>query len=201
MDGYTLGVYGTLYTGNSPDDGFYLDSWLMWGNYDNEVYGSLPKFSYDADGWVASLEAGKTLPIGETGEKGINHTVWTLQPQAQVIWDGMKADRAEDSSHTVYRQLGADNVILRLGSRLHANFENKGLGFLELNWIHNTKKRGVWMNGDSVYQDGSRDSGEVRIGAEGYLEKNTLGWVTLGVRAGNHGYHEESAQLGIKYLF
>ena len=201
VDGYTLGVYGTLYTGNSPDDGFYLDSWLMWGNYDNEVYGSLPKFSYDADGWVASLEAGKTLPIGETGEKGINHTVWTLQPQAQVIWDGMKADRAEDSSHTVYRQLGADNVILRLGSRLHANFENKGLGFLELNWIHNTKKRGVWMNGDSVYQDGSRDSGEVRIGAEGYLEKNTLGWVTLGVRAGNHGYHEESAQLGIKYLF
>lgn len=201
VDGHALGVYGTLYTGNSPDDGFYLDSWLMWGNYDNEVYGSMPKFSYDADGWVASLEVGQTLPIGETGEKGIDRTVWTLQPQAQVIWDGMKADRVEDSSHTVYRQLGGDNVILRLGSRLHANFENKGLGFLELNWIHNTKKRGVWMNGDRTYQDGSRDSGEIRVGAEGYLEKNTLGWVTLGVRAGSHGYHEESAQIGVKYLF
>lgn len=201
VDGFALGVYGTLYTGNSPDKGFYLDSWLMWGKYDNEIYGSLPKFTYDSDGWVASLEVGKTLPIGETGKAGIDRVVWSWQPQAQVIWDGVKADRAEDSNHTIYRQLGNDNIIFRLGARLHANREDKGLGFIEANWIHNSRKRGVSMNGDRVYQDGARDSGEIRIGAEGHLKKNLLGWITLGVRAGKGGYHEEAAQAGIKYLF
>ena len=196
-----MGVYGTLYTCNSPDKGFYLDSWLMWGKYDNEIYGSLPKFTYDSDGWVASLEVGKTLPIGETGKAGIDRVVWSWQPQAQVIWDGVKADRAEDSNHTIYRQLGNDNIIFRLGARLHANREDKGLGFIEANWIHNSRKRGVSMNGDRVYQDGARDSGEIRIGAEGHLKKNLLGWITLGVRAGKGGYHEEAAQAGIKYLF
>ena len=201
-DGYSLGIYGTLYTGNSPDDGFYVDSWLLFGRYDNKIWSDeISSFKFKSHGWVWSVETGYTIPIGESGTKDYNKLVWTFQPEAQLVWDGVKANSATDSFGTKYRQLGTDNVTLRVGARLHANYMNKGLGFIEGNWIHNSKKAGVQMGTDKVYMDGGRNLGEFRMGLEGHLSRNTLGWATVGVQAGKAGYHNETAQIGIKYMF
>lgn len=201
-DGYSLGVYGTLYTGNSPDDGFYVDSWLLFGRYDNKIWSDeISPFKFKSHGWVWSVETGYTIPIGESGSKDYNKLIWTFQPEAQLVWDGVKANSANDSFGTKYRQLGTDNVTLRVGARLHANYMNKGLGFIEGNWIHNSKKAGVQMGTDKIYMDGGRNLGEFRMGLEGHLSRNTLGWATVGVQAGKSGYHNETAQIGIKYMF
>lgn len=201
-DGYSLGIYGTIYTGNSPDDGFYVDSWLLWGRYDNKLWGeNTPTFKYKSHGWVWSVETGFTIPIGESGTKDFNKLIWTFQPEAQVVWDGVHAKNGYDSTETKYKQLGKDNVAIRLGARLHANYMNKGLGFIEGNWIHNTKKAGVQMGSSKTYMDGGRNLGEFRMGLEGHLSRNTLGWATVGVQAGKSGYHNETAQIGIKYMF
>ena len=201
-DGYSLGLYGTLYTGNSPDDGFYVDSWLLFGRYDNKIWSEeISSFKFKSHGWVWSVETGYTIPLGESGTKDYNKLIWTLQPEAQLVWDGVKANSAKDPSGTRYRQLGTDNVSLRVGARLHANYMNKGLGFIEGNWIHNSKKAGVQMGTDKVYMDGGRNLGEFRMGLEGHLTRNTLGWATVGVQAGKSGYHNETAQIGIKYMF
>lgn len=201
-DGYSLGIYGTLYTGNSPDDGFYVDSWLLFGRYDNKIWSDeISSFKFKSHGWVWSVETGYTIPIGESGTKDYNKLIWTFQPEAQLVWDGVKANSAKDSFGTKYRQLGTDNVTLRVGARLHANYMNKGLGFIEGNWIHNSKKAGVQMGTDKVYMDGGRNLGEFRMGLEGHLSRNTLGWATVGVQAGKAGYHNETAQIGIKYMF
>ena len=201
-DGYSLGVYGTLYTGNSPDDGFYVDSWLLFGRYDNKIWSDeISPFKFKSHGWVWSVETGYTIPIGESGTKDYNKLIWTFQPEAQLVWDGVKANSANDSFGTKYRQLGTDNVTLRVGARLHANYMNKGLGFIEGNWIHNSKKAGVQMGTDKIYMDGGRNLGEFRMGLEGHLSRNMLGWATVGVQAGKAGYHNETAQIGIKYMF
>lgn len=201
-DGYSLGVYGTLYTGNSPDDGFYVDTWLLFGRYDNKIWSdSINPFKYKSHGWVWSVETGYTIPLDETGTKDYNKLIWTFQPEAQIIWDGVKANSATDSFDTKYRQLGTDNVTLRVGARLHANYMNKGLGFIEGNWIHNTKKAGVELGNRKVFMDGGRNLGEFRMGLEGHLSRNTLGWATVGIQAGKAGYHNETAQIGIKYMF
>lgn len=201
-DGYSLGIYGTLYTGNSPDDGFYVDSWLLFGRYDNKIWSDeISPFKFKSHGWVWSVETGYTIPIGESGTKDYNKLIWTFQPEAQLVWDGVKANSANDSFGTKYRQLGTDNVTLRVGARLHANYMNKGLGFIEGNWIHNSKKAGVQMGTDKVYMDGGRNLGEFRMGLEGHLSRNTLGWATVGVQTGKSGYHNETAQIGIKYMF
>ena len=201
-DGYAFGAYGTIYTGNSPDDGFYVDTWILYGRYDNKVWGDQrPTFKYKSHGWVWSVETGYTIPLGESGTKDFNKVIWTLQPEAQVIWDGVKANSATDSTGTRYKQLGTDNVVIRAGARLHANYMNKGLGFIEGNWIHNTKKAGVEMGNGRAYVDGGRNLGEFRMGLEGHLSRNTLGWATVGVQAGKSGYHNETAQIGIKYMF
>lgn len=201
-DGYSLGIYGTLYTGNSPDDGFYVDSWLLFGRYDNKIWSDeISSFKFKSHGWVWSVETGYTIPLGESGTKDYNKLIWTFQPEAQLVWDGVKANSAKDPTGTKYRQLGTDNVTLRVGARLHANYMNKGLGFIEGNWIHNTKKAGVQMGTDKVYMDGGRNLGEFRMGLEGHLSRNTLCWATVGVQAGKSGYHNETAQIGIKYMF
>lgn len=201
-DGYSLGIYGTIYTGNSPDDGFYVDSWLLFGRYDNKVWGDEnPGFKYKSRGWVWSVESGYTIPLSESGTKDYNKLIWTFQPEVQVVWDGVRASSVVDSTETKYRQLGKDNVSIRVGARLHANYMNKGLGFIEGNWIHNTKSPGVRMTQTDVYRSGGRNVGEFRMGLEGHLSRNTLGWATVGVQAGKSGYHNETAQIGLRYMF
>ena len=201
-DGYAVGIYGTLYTGNSPDDGFYVDSWLLYGRYDNKLWGETTStFNYKSHGWVWSVESGYTIPLGESGTKDFNKVIWTFQPEVQVVWDGVKANDGYDATDTKYKQLGKDNVAIRVGARVHGNYMNKGLGFIEGNWIHNTKKTGVQMGSAKTYMDGGRNLGEFRMGLEGHITRNTLGWATVGVQAGKAGYHNETAQIGIKYMF
>ncbi|WP_301000469.1 autotransporter outer membrane beta-barrel domain-containing protein, partial [uncultured Parasutterella sp.] len=201
-DGYAVGIYGTLYTGNSPDDEFYVDSWLLYGRYDNKLWGETTStFNYKSHGWVWSVESGYTIPLGESGTKDFNKVIWTFQPEVQVVWDGVKANDGYDATDTKYKQLGKDNVAIRVGARVHGNYMNKGLGFIEGNWIHNTKKTGVQMGSAKTYMDGGRNLGEFRMGLEGHITRNTLGWATVGVQAGKAGYHNETAQIGIKYMF
>ena len=201
-DGYSLGIYGTIYTGNSPDDGFYVDSWLLFGRYDNKVWGDEnPGFKYKSRGWVWSVESGYTIPLSESGTKDYNKLIWTFQPEVLVVWDGVRASSVVDNTGTKYTQLGKDNVSIRVGARLHANYMNKGLGFIEGNWIHNTKSPGVRMTNGDIYRNGGRNVGEFRMGLEGHLSRNTLGWATVGVQAGKSGYHNETAQIGLRYMF
>lgn len=202
-DGYALGVYGTLYTGNSPDDGFYVDSWLLFGHYNNKLWSDdLANFRYKSNGWVWSVESGYTFPLSQSGSKDFNKLIWTLQPEIQLVWDGVKADTTVDKdTGTRFKQLGTNNVSLRVGARLHANHMNKGLGFIEGNWIHNTKRAGVQMGTGCKYIKGGRNLAEFRAGLEGHVTKNLLGWATVGVQAGRYGYHNETAQIGLKYMF
>lgn len=201
-DGYSLGIYGTVYSGNSPDDGFYVDSWLLFGNYNNKIWGEeTPGFKYKSHGWVWSIESGYTIPLTQSGEKDFNKLIWTFQPEVQFIWDGVKANNVSDNIGTKYRQLGKDNVSIRVGARIHANHMNKGLGFIEGNWIHNTKQAGVQMGEGKVWRNGARNIGEFRMGLEGHLSRNLLGWATVGFQAGKSGYHRETAQIGFRYMF
>lgn len=200
-EGYGLGVYGTLYTGNSPDDGFYIDTWLSYNHFENKIYGNRPEFKYNSSGWVYSIETGLTLPLGETGDKPEDKYIWTLQPEFQVIWDGVEAGTARDSTGTTYSLLGNDNVVLRAGARLHANNMNKGLGYIEANWIHNTHKLGVMQGNHPFYMEGGQDLGELRFGLEGRATTNTLCWMTLGTQRGRHAYHNEIVQFGLRYMF
>lgn len=200
-EGYGLGVYGTLYTGNSPDDGFYIDTWLTYNHFENKIYGNRPEFKYNSHGWVYSIETGLTLPLGETGDKPEDKYIWTLQPEFQVIWDGVDSGTARDTTGTTYSLLGNDNVVLRAGARLHANNMNKGLGYIEANWIHNTHKLGVMQGDHPFYMEGGQDLGELRFGLEGRASTNTLCWMTLGTQRGRHAYHNEIVQFGLRYMF
>lgn len=200
-DGYAFGLYATLFTGESPDAGFYADTWLTYGRYDNKVMAKeRPTFDFKSHGFTASLEAGYGIRLNPITSEA-DAWEWTLQPQAQVIWDGVRADKVKDETDTTYRQVKKDIMTTRLGTRIQAKTANKAVGFAEVNWIHKSSAVGVGMGNGEVFVDGGRNLGELRVGFEGHMTKNLVGWAAAGARAGSSHNHQESLQVGLKYQF
>lgn len=210
VDGYSAGVYATWYANNIDHTGAYLDSWVQYSWFNNDVQGEgIQSESYKSSGFTTSLELGYTWKLGETySSRGSRHE-WYLQPQAQAVWMGVKADDHREANGTRVSGEGDGNVQTRLGLRAyakgHSDIDN-GKGrefqpFVEVNWLHNTKDFGVQMDGVSIAQSGTRNLGEVKAGVEGQLSPNVNVWGNVGVRLGDDSYSDASAMLGIKYNF
>lgn len=200
--GFGGGAYLTLFTGNSPDDGFYTDLWVSYNHFKNEVSGDEPSVKYHSKGMNYSGELGYTIHAATTGSASSQDKVdWYIQPQFQATLKGVKADNFTDWTGNRIKQDGKYNVQLRTGVRVFGRQSAQGNVFVEANWIHNTKKQGVISEAETYYVDGTRNAGEGRIGWEGNITKNLLGSVTGSVRAGNKGYNEVSGNISIKYMF
>lgn len=210
VSGYSAGLYATWYQNDETRQGMYLDSWAQYGWFDNDVKGQdIQNESYKSCGLTASLEAGYTHKLGEfTGSQG-SLNAWYIQPQAQVIWMGVTADDHRESNGTRVSGEGENNVQTRLGMRTFLKGHSKiddGKNrtfqpFVEANWIHNTEKFGVRMDGMRVSQDGSQDVGELKTGVEGQLNPHLNLWGNVGVQIGDKGYSDTSAMVGVKYSF
>lgn len=200
--GFGGGAYLTLFSGNSPDDGFYTDLWVSYNHFKNEVSGDEPSVKYHSKGMNYSGEIGYTIHAATTGSSSSQDKVdWYIQPQFQATLQGVKADNFTDWTGNRIKQEGKYNVQLRTGVRVYGRQSAQGNVFVEANWIHNTKKQGVISGAETYYVDGTRNAGEGRIGWEGNITKNLLGSVTGSVRAGNKGYNEVSGNISIKYMF
>ncbi|QMG41239.1 autotransporter outer membrane beta-barrel domain-containing protein [Citrobacter freundii] len=210
VSGYSAGLYATWYQNDETRQGLYLDSWAQYGWFNNDVKGqNIQGESYDSSGITASLEAGYTHKLGEfTGSKG-SLNEWYIQPQAQAVWMGVRADDHRESNGTRVSAEGEGNLQMRLGIRTYLKGHSKiddGKArtfqpFVEVNWLHNTHDFGTKMDGVSVYQDGARNLGEIKTGVEGKLNDHLNLWGNVGVQVGDKGYSDSSAMVGMKYSF
>lgn len=210
IKGYSAGAYATWYADAESHNGAYLDGQVQYSRFDNHVKGSgLLGESYQSDGFTASLEAGYTQKNGEfTGSQGSLYE-WYAQPQAQVVWMGVKADSHRERNGTWVDSDGDGNVQTRLGVKTwiqgtHKMDKGKSREFrpfVEMNWLHNTRNFSTRMDGVSVYQDGVRNIGEIKTGVEGQLSPNLNIRGNVGVQVGNQGYNDLSAMIGVKYSF
>lgn len=203
--GCAVGIYGTIFTGASPDDSWYVDSWLQFGNYSNKLIAEDSSVKYKSHGFAWSLETGYKVPLGVSGKGSISEVSWTIQPQAQLIWDGIRTNNLRYESGLLFKQIGKDNVTLRLGLRLAGKTTQGSSAFIEGGWIHNTKKLGLRASlkdeQEDVVQDAGRNLGELRLGLEGSISKNLKAWGTASLRQGARATHEEAVQIGVKYTF
>ncbi len=110
LDSYSLGAYWT----HIGPSGWYLDSVLMgsWlngdGRSDRGVTGTL-----DGTAVTASVEGGYPIALGGG---------WTLEPQAQLIWQHLSLDAARDRFATMSFD-NSDAVTGRVGSRVQGSFQ------------------------------------------------------------------------------
>ena len=210
VNGYSTGLYATWFANDDSKNGAYLDSWAQYSWFDNHVNGQgLQGESYKSKGVSASLEAGYTRKMGEfTGSQG-SLNEWYVQPQAQGVWMGVKADEYRESNGTRVSSGGDGNIQTRLGVKTWIKGHNKmddGKSrefqpFVEINWLHNSRDFGTHMNDVFVRQDGARNIGEVKAGVEGQINSFLNVWGNVGFQAGGNGYNDTSAMIGAKWTF
>ncbi|MBS1203480.1 MAG: autotransporter outer rane beta-barrel protein [Proteobacteria bacterium] len=210
VNGYSVGGYATWYARPQESQGAWVDSWLLYNWFNNSVQGEgLASESYKSKGFTASLEAGYTHKLSEfRGSKG-SLNEWFIQPQAQAIWMGVKADDFHEANGTRIHGDGDGNIRTRLGIRTflkghHAMDNGKARvfqPFAEINWIHNTRDFGTQMDDVNIYQTGARNMGEIKTGVEGLINPRLNIWGNVGVQIGNKGYHDAIAMAGFKYHF
>lgn len=206
INGYSLGLYGTWLQDNEAKTGAWVDTWLLYNWFDNTVSGkSAGSESYKSKGFTASVEGGYTWKLGERDER----TAYYIQPKAQAIWMGVKADDLTESNGTRVTGEGDGNIQTRLGARVfikgHSTLddgkERTFEPFIEANWIHNTETFGATLNGVRVDQAGTRNIGELKVGVDGQLSRNVNLWGNVAQQVGDKGYSDSSAMLGLKVSF
>lgn len=205
IDGYSLGVYGTWYEDQDDENGAYVDSWVLWNDFDAEVKGDqLAKEQYDAKGITASIEAGKTFTVARTDSAS-----YYVQPQAQVVYMGVKADSHREANGTKVTGKGDGNIMTRLGARAAVR-SNQPDGFantygiepyVETNWIHNTDDFGARMGSTKFEMDGASDLFEVKLGATSKVNSRVNVWGEVGKQFGDNGYRDQALTLGLKVNF
>ena len=202
IDGYGLGVYGTWYQNPQQKDGAYVDTWLMWNDFDNEVAGyQLKTEKYNASGLTASIEAGTSFKLSENKGKA-----YWIQPQAQVIYQGVKLDHFTENTGTVVQQDDA-NIQTRLGAKAyvviptHVAQGSNYRPYVALNWITNSESNAVMLDGTHYGLDGDRNIGEVKLGIEGQTSKNSHAWMNVGYEKGDDSYADTKLNLGWKVNF
>ncbi|MCT4703391.1 autotransporter outer membrane beta-barrel domain-containing protein [Enterobacteriaceae bacterium H20N1] len=210
VDGYSIGGYATWYANKENHTGAWLDSWLQYSWFNNEVKGEmLTAESYKSHGITASLESGYTWKAGQfLGSRGsVNE--WFIQPKAQAVWMGVRADNHHEANGTRVSDDGQGNVMTRLGIRTflkshHERDKNKQREFqpyIELSWLHNTRDFAARLDDARVSQSGASNLGEVKVGLEGQINPRLNLWGNVSVQMGDTGYNDSAAMIGMKYNF
>ena len=206
ISGYSAGLYGTWLQDNETHEGAYVDTWAQYSWFDNTVSGrDVESEEYDSQGFTASVESGYTWKLATLSERNSLY----IQPKAQVTWMGVKADEHKEVNATRVDGNGDGNIQTRVGVRLFGKGHNQRDNdkhrtfqpFVEANWIHNSKDFGVSMNSENVNLEGARNIGELKAGVEGQLTKHVALWGNVAQQAGDKGYSDTSAMIGIKASF
>lgn len=210
VNGYSAGIYGTWYANDRDKTGTYVDSWVLYNWFKNSVNGQdLPEENYRSKGLTASVEAGYTAKLSEFRGSLGSVNQWFIQPKAQVVWQGVRADDHRETNGTYVQAQGNDNVMTSLGLRTFlkgshikdANTPRQFEPFVEVNWIHNTETPAVRMDNALIQQAGVRNLGEVKVGIEARLDTNFKGWTNFAQKVGDAGYNDSQFMLGINYHF
>jgi outer membrane autotransporter protein len=154
VTGYSAGVYGTWYGHQDSHTGPYVDTWMMFGRFENEVKGQgLKEEHYQSHNLSTSVEAGYAVPLGD----GKNIVV----PQAQVIYSGSRAHTHVEENGTQISGLGSSDFTTRLGARWTQDVDGRGLQpIAELNWWHGPSTQTMTFDHDSVREKLPRDRAE-----------------------------------------
>lgn len=194
LDGYSVGLYGTWYANPQQKTGAYLDSWVLWNDFKNKVNLSQgEQQKYDSSGITASVEIGGNYQLTEQ---------FGIQPQAQLVYQGVRADQFQDAQHNNIHH-ASDNLQTRVGIKSYMNIHHNGQyqPYIALNWIHNTEENLINIENQSYAIDGYKNLGEVKFGIEANINPASRLWANLAYQRGSQSAENYIANLGLKWSF
>ncbi|MDR6918976.1 outer membrane autotransporter protein [Pseudomonas sp. 3296] len=196
VDGYSLGVYGTWYGNQDIQTGPYVDTWAMYGKFDNTVKGDgLPTEHYKSNNVTSSVETGYSLPIYENAGTRV-----FIEPQAQAIVSNYRANAHTEQNGTEVSGQSDSSVTTRLGVRLHG--ENKDIRpFAEVNWWHGPDSQSIAFGGVKVHDSLPANRLEGKVGLQGQVTQSVSLWGSVGFEGGAKDYSADKVEAGVKIAF
>lgn len=202
MNGYSVGLYGTWYAFPLEKRGAYIDSWVLWNSFKNTIdTADQHHYKYDSSGVTASVELGGNYLLNQSGQRN-----WWIQPQSQIIYQGVHMDDFYDAQDYKISH-GSANVQARMGFKTYIEIPSSEGAFtnyrpyVAMNFIHNTNPYAVNISGEQFETQGSQNLGEFKLGIEGNLGKDSYVWANASYVSGSHSNQAYQGNIGWKYNF
>ncbi len=198
VSGYSVGLYGTAYQNGATRLGAYADSWLQYGRYANQITSELGSARYHANLLSASIEAGYAVAPFAPGST-LGPVV--LEPHAQLIYSRYAAQDA--ALQGTYTRSGNNNAWnSRIGVRLYPQATANAPAvrpFLEADWLHQFGNPSVQMGPNTLDAALSRNSLELKLGAQGQVTRAVLVSGHVFGQAGNNNQRGYGGMLNLGY--
>ncbi len=199
VSGYSVGVYGTAYQNDATRLGAYADSWLQLGRYRNQIDSEVGSARYRSTVLSASVEAGYAVaPFAAGSALG----AIVLEPHAQFVYSRYGAQDAT-LQDTRMRPGNANTWNSRIGVRVYPQAAAAPVvrPFLEANWLHNFGNPSVQMGPNTLDAAPSRNSLELKLGAEGRIGRavRISGHVFSQAGSGDQGGYGGMLNVGYRW--
>lgn len=194
VDGYSLGAYWTR-TGAS---GWYVDTVLMntWLDVDTDSKAQR-NASTDGSTFSASVETGVPFPLSGS---------WSLEPQAQLIYQRTRVDDFNDDISAI--SLSNDNALTgRIGLRLQGEYESgqtRWRPYARTNlWRTFSGTNSVALGGDGVDTPRASTALEMALGVTAQMSDRLGLYAKVAYTTSvDSGYvRSASGQLGVRYAW
>jgi autotransporter family porin len=199
VNGYAVGTYATWFANDRDRLGAYVDSWVQYGNFDNQVEGDLlPGEKYSSHSWTGSIEAGYALkPFGND---------WVVEPQGQLIYIDYSAGTHREVNGTDVVDNSSGGLVTRLGTRVYRDFAKASgktiQASFEANWWYTNRKNAVAMDGVNVPLDGiAKSTGEIKAGVQYRFAHRWQTWGSVAWAFGGSDYQRLTGMAGVKYAW
>lgn len=161
--GYAVGLTSSWFQHGNQKQGAWLDSWLQYAWFNNDVSEHEDGADhYHSSGIIASLEVGYQWLPG----RGV-----VIEPQAQVIYQGVQQDDFTAANHARESQSQGDDIQTRLG--LHSEWHT-AVGVtptLDLNYYHDPHSTEIEEDGSTISDDAVKQRGEIKVGVTGNISQ------------------------------
>ncbi|WP_435625961.1 AIDA-I family autotransporter adhesin YfaL/EhaC [Escherichia ruysiae] len=161
--GYAVGLTSSWFQHGSQQQGAWLDSWLQYAWFSNDVSEQGDGADhYHSSGSIASLEAGYQWLSG--------HGV-VIEPQAQVIYQGVQQNDFTAANRARVSQSQGDDIQTRVG--IHSEWRNAFhiTPTLDLNYYHHPHSAEIEDDGSNISDDAAKQRGEIKVGITGNISQ------------------------------
>lgn len=192
VEGYNVGLYATWQQDQNKRLGGYIDTWLAYHWFDNQVIGDdMPDEQYSSQGVAASVEVGHAWLLPSDSAR-----TFKFEPQVQAIYSNLDQNDHVEHNGTRITTSEYDSLTTRLGMRVgyvdQTNVEN-WQPFVGAHWLSGNGQS------DMNFNDETLDSGvpDNRYQAETGITGNLNPTTTVSLRAvGEWGENNWSSWSG-----
>ncbi|HGT5530042.1 TPA: AIDA-I family autotransporter adhesin YfaL/EhaC [Escherichia coli] len=188
--GYAVGVTSSWFQHGSQKQGAWLDSWLQYAWFSNDVSEQGDGADhYHSSGIIASLEAGYQWLPG----RGV-----VIEPQAQVIYQGVQQDDFTAANHARVSQSQGDDLQTRLG--IHSEWRTAVhiTPTLDLNYYHDPHSAGIEEDGSAISDDAVKQRGEIKVGITGNISQRVSLRGSVVWQKGDDGFVQTAGFLSMR---